>query len=168
MPGDEITRELIVSIEALGRPTNLLALDGKPIEGFPKSVRAYLRQGEGLGLPDRPLISQRRPWYKMESRIAPPFLFAYLGRRHSRFIRNHARVVPLTCFLCIYPHRNDRKFIDGLWSVISHPETVANLPLIGKSYGSGAVKVEPRALEKLSLPERLVSAARLPYEQRLF
>lgn len=168
VPESEITPELIAAIQGQGRPTFLLSLNGKPIEEYPASVRDYLRIGEEQGLPDRPLISQRRPWYKMESRTIPPYLFAYLGRRNSRFIRNTAGVIPLTCFLCVYPLRNDPAFIDGLGRVLNHPETIANLPMIGKSYGSGAVKVEPRGLEKLPLPERLVKDAALPYEMRLF
>jgi hypothetical protein len=168
VPESEITSKLIDSIQAQGRPTWLLALDGRPINDYPDAVRQYIKHGEALGLPERPLISQRRPWYKMESRTPPPILFAYLGRRNSRFIRNYAGVVPLTCFLCVYPLRNDKHFVDRLWKVLSQPETVANLPLIGKSYGSGALKVEPRALEKLPLPEHLISEADLPYEMRLF
>lgn len=168
VPSDEITPELLAGVEDLGRPTFLLALEGKPLTAYPASVRSYLEHGEQLGLPDKPLISQRRPWYKMEARVAPPFLFAYLGRRNSRFIRNRAGVIPLTCFLCVYPHRQDQKFVDGLWSVLSRPETIINLPLIGKSYGSGAIKVEPRALERLPLPEKLVCRAQLQYEPRLF
>jgi len=166
--GSEITSSIVNSLAEQGRPTWLLSLDGKPVEDYPQAIQSYLREGEKIGLPQRPLISQRRPWYKMESRVAPPILFAYLGRRNSRFIRNYAGVIPLTCFLCVYPHRNNKDFLDRLWSVLNHPETVANLPLIGKSYGAGAVKVEPRALEKLPLPERLVCEVRLPYEQRLF
>ncbi len=168
VPGDEITNELVASIQAQGRPTWLLSLDGRPVDEYPSSVRDYLRLGEEMGLPNRPLISQRRPWYKMESRTPPPILFAYLGRRNSRFIRNYAGVIPLTCFLCVYPRRDDQDFVNRLWKVLSHPEVVANLPLIGKSYGSGAVKVEPRALERLPLPEHLVREADLPYEMRLF
>ncbi|HNC43012.1 MAG TPA: hypothetical protein PLU80_02455, partial [Acidobacteriota bacterium] len=43
-----------------------------------------------------------------------------------------------------------------------HPETIANLALVGKSYGSGAIKVEPRALEKLQLPVKAMEQAGLP------
>lgn len=164
----EITDETLAALKAQGRPTCLLALNGKPLTDYPAAVRRYVKQGEAMGLPQRPLISQRRPWYKMESRVAPPILFAYLGRRNSRFIRNHARVIPLTCFLCVYPLHGDQGFIDRLWTILNHPETVANLSLIGKSYGSGAVKVEPRALERLPLPKYLVDEARLQYEPKLF
>jgi hypothetical protein len=88
----------------------------------------------------------------MERRVAPPFLFAYLGRRSARFIRNTARVIPLTGFLCVYPHADDDVSIEKLWQILRHPEIIFNLSLVGKSYGDGAIKVEPRALEKLPLP----------------
>jgi hypothetical protein len=105
----------------------------------------------------------------MEVRQPPPILFAYLGRRNSRFIRNYAGVIPLTCFLCIYPHQNEPDFVDKLWQVLDHPETAANLPSVGKSYGSGAIKVEPRSLEKLPLPLYLVEKVGLATHQaRLF
>lgn len=164
----EITKETIETLKSQGRPTWLLALDGKPLKDFPAAVRRYIEYGASLGLPEKPLISQRRPWYKMESRVAPPFLFAYLGRRNSRFIRNHAGVIPLTSFLCVYPRQNDKDFVERLWEVLNDPATIANLPLIGKSYGAGAVKVEPRGLERLPLAEHLVEKLGLPYKARLF
>ncbi|MGI8687554.1 MAG: hypothetical protein ACR2M3_03150 [Thermomicrobiales bacterium] len=120
-----------------------------------------------MGLDRRPLIATRNPWYKMEIRSVPPFLFAYLGRRNARFIRNVAEVVPLTGFLCIYPHQCDAVSLSALWAVLQHPDTVANLARVGKSYGSGAIKVEPRALERLPLPEHVVEAAGLQMGESL-
>lgn len=155
--GDEVTAATLDHLEEVSRPTLLLSLDDRPSERFPKAVREYLNRGEKMGLHKRPLIASRRPWYKMEIRPVPPILFAYLGRRHARFIHNLAGVVPLTGFLCIYPHQKDPVFIDKLWKVFRHPKTIANLSLVGKSYGAGAIKVEPRALENLPLPISVVS-----------
>ncbi len=134
VPSDEITHETIEILERQGRPTLLLALSGDNIEAFPDPVRRYLQEGESLGLPKRPLIAQRKPWYKMEVRVPPPFLFAYLGRRNSRFIRNTARVVPLTGFLCVYPKGNGEEHLEQIWKILNHPDTVANLAKIGKTY----------------------------------
>jgi len=92
--GDEITDETLEMLERKGRPTLLLSLKDDDVETLPESIKQHLKEGERLGLPNRPLISQRRPWYKMEIRVPPPFLFAYLGRRSSRFIRNTANVIP--------------------------------------------------------------------------
>jgi predicted RNA methylase len=159
--GNTITPQTLQQLEASGRPTLLLSLDGRPLTELPPSVRRYLLEGESQGLPQRPLIAQRRPWYKMEVRAVPPFLFAYLGRRNARFIRNTAGVMPLTGFLCVYPHQSDPAFLEKLWGVLTHPDTIANLALVGKSYGAGAIKVEPRALERLPIPTSALSAAGL-------
>lgn len=166
---DAIDSEWLKSIRRTGRPTWLLSLDGRPMHQFPMAVRAYLQQGERAGLHKHALLSTRNPWYKMEIRTAPPILFAYLGRRSSRFIRNYAGVVPLTGFLCIYPRQGDPGFIVRLWAALRHPTTVANLALVGKSYGGGAIKVEPRALEQLPLPAAIVSSVglQIPRQRQL-
>jgi adenine-specific DNA-methyltransferase len=119
-------------------------------------VQSYLKKGEELELPERALIKQRKPWYKMEVRKVPPLLFAYLGRRNSRFIKNEVGALPLTGFLCVYPLSNDAAHIHNLWQALNHPDTLENLKLVGKSYGSGAIKVEPRSLENLAIPEHVV------------
>lgn len=150
--GDEINSETLLSLKKKGRPTLLFSPDGRAIDLFPDSVRQYLRRGEALELNQKSLIATRKPWYKMEVRPTPPILFAYLGRRNTRFILNSAKVVPLTGFLCIYPYRGDDEFTKKLWEALRHPETIANLSLVGKSYGNGAIKVEPRALERLLIP----------------
>ncbi len=171
VPADRITLEVLQQLETSGRPTWLFAPDGRELENFPVPVRKYLAQGQAAGLDQRSLIAQRHPWYKMEVRKAPPFLFAYLGRRNARFIRNLAGVMPLTGFLCVYPSRGDEEFSEKLWQVLQHPDTVANLALVGKTYGSGAIKVEPRALERLPLPQAVVEQAGLtpqPIQTKLF
>ncbi|MGQ9555019.1 MAG: HsdM family class I SAM-dependent methyltransferase [Anaerolineae bacterium] len=157
IPGDELNSEMLARLDAKGRPTLLFSPDGRPMTSFPEPVRAYLRQGEESGLATRALIRSRQPWYKMETRIPPPFLFAYLGRRNARFIRNHTQAVPLTGFLCVYPHDVSEEAIESLWAVLRHPETIVNLALVGKSYGAGAIKVEPRALERLPIPDSVLS-----------
>ncbi|MCI0389157.1 MAG: SAM-dependent methyltransferase [Acidobacteria bacterium] len=158
---EEITQDTLRQLEAAGRPTLLFAPDGRELDAFPEAARIYLQQGRVAKLDQRPLIATRRPWYKMEIRKAPPFLFAYLGRRNARFIRNLAGVMPLTSFLCVYPHSEDADSIARIWQALKHPDTVKNLALVGKSYGSGAIKVEPRALERLPIPEQVIAKAGL-------
>lgn len=168
----DVTGEVIdaAAFEALvmsRRPTLLFSPDGQSKDHFPQKMREYLEHGESLGLHKRSLIATRNPWYKMEKRPAPPFLFAYLGRRNARFIRNLAGVVPLTGFLCVYARQEDSDFINRLWTILRHPETIKNLPLVGKSYGGGAIKVEPRSLEKLPLPLQVVRESGISYQPTL-
>ena len=146
------------------RPTFLFSVNEGAV--FPKAVSNHLKNGEDLGLPNRSLIKQRNPWYKMEKRQVPPLLFAYLGRRNTRFIKNEAEVLPLTGFLCVYPIYDDKEYIENLWQALNHPDTLENLRLVGKSYGSGAIKVEPGNLNKLPIPEHVVQQFNLkrPYQ----
>ncbi|MCS7063509.1 MAG: N-6 DNA methylase [Methylacidiphilales bacterium] len=156
VPGEEIDEELLSTLEEQGRPTWLLSLGDICMDQLPAALVNYLNEGELKGLPNRPLIAQRKPWYKMERRDPPPILFAYLGRRRCRFIKNNAGIVPLSCFLCLYPFVRDDELIERLCSALNHPDTLANLSLVGKSYGGGAIKVEPRLLERLPIPDHVV------------
>jgi len=166
VPGDMIDQALMKSIERKGRPTLLFSPDGRELERFPPAVRKYLRHGARLGIDKRSLIRTRRPWYKMERRARSPILFSYLGRRNARFIRNMAGVTPLTGFLCVYPKKTGASFVDKLWLLLNNPETLANLPSVGKSYGAGAIKVEPRNLERLPLPISLIAHLKLKFPPR--
>lgn len=161
LEGDAITPADLERLDNDGRPTFLLALNGGPIS---KPVRAYLDEGEAQGLNQRALIRSRRPWFRMETRTPPPLLFSYLGRRRVRFIRNQAGVVPLTGFLCVYPRPEyaSPERVAALWAAFNNPRTLENLRRVGKSYGDGAVKVEPRALERLPIPHAACADAGLP------
>lgn len=149
-----LTAKDVEELENENRPTYLLSINRH--DKLPKEISNYLKLGEEMGLPKRSLIQQRKPWYKMEKRVVPPLLFAYLGRRNTRFIKNDAGVLPLTGFLCVYPIYDDKEFVENLWQALNHPDTLENLKLVGKSYGSGAIKVEPGNLNKLPIPEHIV------------
>jgi len=152
----EFTETHLNKLDESSRPTFLLSLEPGHRDAHP-NITSYLVQGETMGLPERALIQQRQPWYKMEQRTPPPLLFTYLGRRNSRFVKNSASVLPLTGFLCVYPHRDDPDYVDRLWQALNHPDTIANLASVGKSYGSGAIKVEPGKLKDLPIPDHVVT-----------
>lgn len=149
-------------LEALdkdGKPTYLFTTGDRLIDELPPAVRNYIEEGTSE-LQERALIKARKHWYRCEQRETPPFLFAYLGRRNARFIRNESEAVPLTGFLCVYP-LNDDIPLDALWKVLNASATHERLASVGKSYGGGAIKVEPRALERLPLDKDAVAAAGL-------
>jgi hypothetical protein len=160
-PGGTLTSRRLEVLDAAGRPTWLLSLERQPREKLPAGLSAYLRRGEEAGLAQRALLKTRRPWYRMEQREGPPLLFAYLGRRDCRFLLNRAGAVPLTGFLCVYPRERTKRHARNLWQAFNHPDTLANLAFVGKSYGGGAVKVEPRQLEALEIPQHVLDRFRM-------
>jgi len=150
---DVITKDHLEVLNQQERPTYLINIrEEKTKDDLPKSLRDYITMGEAQVLHERALIKTRKPWFKMEQRVTPPILFAYLGRRNARFILNKADVVPLTGFLCIYPHDPAPEKVEALWRALNHPDTLLNLKRVGKSYGDGAIKVEPRSLQMLPIP----------------
>jgi hypothetical protein len=155
-PDGTLTPGRLDALDAAGRPTWLLSLDRRPRETLPPALSAYLQRGEEAGLARRALIKTRTPWYRMEQREEPPLLFAYLGRRDCRFLLNRAGAVPLTGFLCVYPWDRSERHVRELWQALNHPDTLANLAFVGKSYGGGALKVEPRQLDALEIPQHVL------------
>jgi hypothetical protein len=158
-PFGTLTCSRLEALDAAGRPTWLLNLDRQPREKLPAALSAYLQRGEEAGLAQRALIKTRTPWYRMEQREEPPLLFAYLGRRDCRFLLNCAGVVPLTGFLCVYPWDRSERHVRNLWQALNHPATLANLAFVGKSYGGGALKVEPRQLDALEIPQHVLDCS---------
>lgn len=153
--GDAFTENDLLRLDNISRPTLLLSIE-KSYKELPETIIEYLQKGIELKLPERALIKLRNPWYKQEKRRTPEFLFAYLGRRSSRFIKNEAQVVPLHCLHCVYTHSKDKRYIDSLHKVLNHPDTLQNLNLVSKSYGAGALKAEPQNLKNLPIPDYLV------------
>jgi adenine-specific DNA-methyltransferase len=153
---EKLISDDIQALDKAGRPTWLLSIGKESKEELPTSLRNYIESGERLGLHEKSLIKTRRPWYRMEERGVPGLLFAYLGRRDCRFIENRAGVVPLTGFLCVYPWDNSNEYREKLWRALNHPRTIANLIFVGKSYGGGAIKVEPRQLDSLEIPQEVL------------
>ena len=155
-PGDIVTREDLEKLDHAGRPTWLLNLGRESEQELPMAIRSYLKAGEQMGLPVRSLIETRKPWYRMEVRTVPGLLFAYLGRRDCRFILNRAGALPLTGFLCVFPWDESKAYVEKLWRALNHQDTQANLVFVGKSYGGGALKVEPRQLDALEIPQHVL------------
>lgn len=156
LTGDIIDEKTFQELEKKNRPSFLLYINNEKAEDLPPALQRYLAYGEQNNVHKTTLIATRNPWFKMERRDPPAILFSYLGRRNSRFLINKAEALPLNGFLCIYPKSTKKSDLSKLIELLNHKEVLKNLFLVGKSYGSDAVKVEPRALERLPIPEYLV------------
>jgi hypothetical protein len=152
-----VDKRLLETLDRKGRETYLLTID----EETPKSraLSRYIKFGEERGVSDGALVRARSTWFAVERRTPPPILFTYLGRRDNRFVANPAGVVPLTGFLCVYPKRGVPT--QQLLQSLNHQATWECIRDIGKSYGGGAVKVEPGNLRRLIIPKVALEASGL-------
>ena len=159
-----ITLDFLNHLDSLGRPTYLLSLDQN--SKVDESLQRYLESGEREGVNKGSLVSMRKKWFFMEKRKPVPILFAYLGRRNNRFIDAQTELTPLTGFLCVYPKTGVDK--QKLISALNHPLSIQELSRIGKSYGGGAVKVEPGGLRKMIIPEEALKASEFDFHPQTF
>lgn len=141
----QINLEFLDDLDKAGRPTYLLSIDEQTVQS--RALKSYLAFGVEQGVNKGALVSLRKHWFYMEKRKPVPILFAYLGRRNNRFIDAKTEITPLTGFLCVYPKPGVDK--QKLLKALNHPSSIAELSRIGKSYGDGAVKVEPGGLRKM-------------------
>ena len=152
VPGPELRDIDLDRLDEDGRPTYLLSMRGdEPLSGV---IKEYLDFGIKTGVSEGSLVSARGIWYRMEQREPPPILFAYLGRRNIRFIRNFTSARPLTGFLCVYALNQVDP--DVLCAALNDERTINELKRVGKSYGGGALKVEPGGLRNLIIPNDVV------------
>lgn len=112
----------------------------------------YIELGEMKRLHHRHLTSSRRIWYSSEKRVPSPIIFTYMSRSRPRFILNKARILVLNTFHYVHPEEeaieNNVK-LKALLAYLNSNKALSLLSNIGRIYGGGLLKVEPRELEKL-------------------
>ncbi|MFW6154506.1 MAG: Eco57I restriction-modification methylase domain-containing protein [Planctomycetota bacterium] len=117
----------------------------------------YLCEGAARGIRDRYLCRHRVPWYAQERRPPAPLLCTCMGRRRGdrptfRFIVNHSRAVAANGYLMLYPKAalaaviaGDRAKLRAVWQALAAIDA-ESLIGVGRVYGGGLHKVEPREL----------------------
>lgn len=124
------------------------------------AAQHYLAHGQRLGVDQRYLPSQRKPWYASEQRPPAPLLVTTFSRRGFRFVLNDANILNLTAFHCIYPQSSARADLLVLAAFLNSAWGAGALAQRQRSYGSGLRKLEPLDVAALDVPdiERLPGA----------
>lgn len=124
------------------------------LAGTPEA--SYIAQGVSKGLDKGSLVSKRKHWFHNERRAIPLFVYTYMSRGNPRFILNEADAQTLNAFLHVLPKAGvitSDSVRDALAGILNSRFVLEQLPSVGRSYGGGTVKVEPRELDSLRLPD---------------
>jgi len=151
-PFYDFTDDDLQKLRNAGKRVWLLTPSGEEAELSDSNTFRYIEEGEHFGFHRRHLTSKRRVWYKCEKRVVAPILFTYMNRRNPRFIHNKAEIQVLNTFLCLYPNDKSIKEKTGLkafLACLNSSSTCNRLRNIGRFYGGGLLKVEPKELEQL-------------------
>ena len=177
LPGARHIPENEIAADETGLPqleNQLFLLDVKLAEAeiaarFP-ALAAYLKTGKQGENPVAQcyLCRSRKPWYAQENRPAAPIVCTYMGRsrngaRPFRFILNHSAATACNVFLMLYPRPKlaqlagaDPEILRTVWNFLNGiaPEDLLDL---GRVYGGGLHKLEPKELRGLPVAELVAS-----------
>jgi hypothetical protein len=124
----------------------------------------YLQLGQEQEIDQRYLCRHRTRWYEQEHRPPAPLLCTYMGRNAQpfRFIRNHSRATAPNVYLMLYPTpllqrqlAQDDALLQSIWEWLTGVQG-ETLKRIGRSYGGGLFKLEPKELGQLSIGKCII------------
>ena len=133
-----------------GSPTLLFRPEGEPSP----AARRYIRAGEQLGVHTAYKCRVRSPWWRVP--LVPPadLLLTYMNADSPRLCANHARTHHLNSVHGLYLQPELRKLgVDLLPLGTLTSMTLLGAETIGRAYGGGMLKLEPKEADRLPVPE---------------
>lgn len=136
---------------------HLLDVDEEAAED--PAVASYLERGRRDGLHERHLCRQRRPWYALEAMAVPDVLISPLITAQGlRIVTNDIGAMPSNSLYGLYLCEGVSQELGDL--VIAWLRSAAGVAALrdhGRRFAGGSIKLEPRELRSLPIPEALLS-----------
>jgi hypothetical protein len=131
-----------------GRATWLFRPGGEPSP----AAGAYIADGERLGVPAAYKCRVRTPWWRVP--IVPPadLLLTYMNADTPRLAANDARAYHLNSVHGVYLRPGLRELGRALPLASLNSLTLLGAETVGRAYGGGMLKLEPREADRLPLP----------------
>lgn len=126
-----------------------------------RAARAYIASGEGSGVDTAYKCRVRTPWWRVP--LVPPadLLLTYMNADTPRLVTNTAQAWHLNSVHGVYLRPDLRTVGRDLLPLASLTSmTLLGAETVGRSYGGGVLKLEPREADVLPVPSpELVTAA---------
>ncbi|MCC6419446.1 MAG: SAM-dependent DNA methyltransferase [Gemmataceae bacterium] len=132
-----------------GAPTWLFRPDGEPSA----AARRYIEEGEARGVQLAYKCRVRDPWWRTPL-VPPPDLFVtYMNADTPRLVGNSAQVHHLNSVHGLYLHEGMADLGRSLLPLASlNAMTLLGAETVGRAYGGGLLKLEPREADLLPVP----------------
>ena len=154
-PGSAHLRGLALTDRAMSRlgqagaPTWLLYPSGNPAA----ATLQYIAFGHATGVDEAYKCRVRKPWWKVPVLRAPDLFLTYMNADTARLTTNTAGARHLNSVHGVYLTEAHRDLARGVLPVASlNTMTLLSAELVGRSYGGGILKIEPREADQWLMP----------------
>lgn len=147
--GLALTRSAWTALGRHGRATWLFRPAAEPST----AGRRYIARGERDGVPDAYKCRVRTPWWRVP--LVPPahLLLTYMNADTPRLSANRAGVHHLNSVHGVYLRPGLRRLGTDLLPLVSLSSlTLLGAETVGRAYGGGMLKLEPREADRLPVP----------------
>lgn len=148
--GLEFTAAALNQLDRDGRPTRLFRPPSTPPSA---EAAAYITAGEATGVSDGYKCRVRSPWWRVPVLDPPDLFLTYMNADSPRLCTNRARVRHLNSVHGVYlAHEHRTLGMDHLPLAAINSMTLLAAETVGRAYGGGMLKLEPREADVLPVP----------------
>jgi adenine-specific DNA methylase len=154
-PGSSHLRGLALTDSAITR----LGQDGHatwllyPSERPAPETLAYIESGHATGVDTAYKCRVRKPWWRVPVLAPADLLLTYMNADTARLTTNQAKARHLNSVHGVYLNPEVRDLARGVLPVASlNSMTLLSAELVGRSYGGGVLKIEPREADRWWMP----------------
>lgn len=148
IPGLQLTSADMALIRSQGERCLLWT----PGERLTRAEQVYVKRGEDLGYDGRYKCRVRSPWFRVPGIIKPDAFLTYMSDVVPRLCLNRAQVVASnnlhTVRLSEIPPALRKAFVTAFYN----SATLLSCERVGRSYGGGVLKLEPREADRILVP----------------
>jgi adenine-specific DNA-methyltransferase len=146
--GLEIRRTDIQQVRARGDRC-LLWIPG---ERLTRAEKAYIEMGERLGYSERFKCRVRSPWFRVPGVMCPDAFLTYMSNLLPRLCLNRARVASTNTIHSVWLSAMPTALRKAFAVAFYNSATLLSCERVGRSYGGGVLKLEPREADRVLTP----------------
>jgi len=120
---------------------------------LPKSLQEYIQYGQEIGVSRTRKCRDRQPWYVVPHIFVPPAFMPCMSAAWPRLVVNQSQYTCTNNIIKVL-WKEERPADDWLRLALGTLSTLSQLSaeLVGRSYGGGVLKLEPKELARLAVP----------------
>jgi adenine-specific DNA-methyltransferase len=125
------------------------------------AAKRYIALGERAGVHRAYKCAVRSPWWRVPTVRTPDLFLTYMNHDAPRLVSNQARAAHLNSIHGVTLKASHRELGADLLPIgMLNSVTMLGAELVGRSYGGGILKIEPKEADRLPMPSpALLSAA---------